>query len=57
MNVLITSQTFTAAMHSAFRQKQEQQQEEHIRPETYLQIYNKATVLRWILYNDVERVR
>jgi hypothetical protein len=33
-------------MHSEFRQEQEQQQEEYIRSETYLQIYNKATVLR-----------
>jgi hypothetical protein len=50
-NECITSQTFTQPMHYEFRQeqKQEQQQEEYIRPETYPQIYNKATVLRWIL--------
>jgi hypothetical protein len=42
-NGCITSQTFTPPMHSEFRQEQEQQQEEYIRPETYLQIYNKAT--------------
>jgi hypothetical protein len=41
-NECITSQTFTLPMHSEFRE-QEQQQEEYIRPETYLQIYNKAT--------------
>jgi PleD family two-component response regulator len=45
-NACITSQTFTPPMHSEFRQEQEQQEEEYIRPETYLQIYNKATVLR-----------
>jgi hypothetical protein len=36
-------------MHSEFKQEQEEQQEEYIRPETYLQIYNKAAVLRGIL--------
>jgi hypothetical protein len=45
-NECITSQTFTPPMHSEFRQEQEQQQKEYLRPETYLQIYNKATVLR-----------
>jgi hypothetical protein len=42
----IKSQTFTLPMHSEFSQEQEQKQEEYIRPETYVQIYNKATVLR-----------
>jgi hypothetical protein len=45
-NECTTSQTFTPPMHSEFGQEQEEQQEEYIRPETYLQIYNKATVLR-----------
>jgi PleD family two-component response regulator len=48
-NECITSQTFTPLMHSEFRQEQEEQQEEYIRPKMYLQIYNKATVLRLIL--------
>jgi hypothetical protein len=45
-NECITSQTFTPPMHSECRHAQEKQEEEYIRPETYLQIYNKATVLR-----------
>jgi hypothetical protein len=45
-NECITSQTFTPPMHSEFKQEQEEQQEEYIRLDTYLQIYNKATVLR-----------
>jgi hypothetical protein len=45
-NECITSQIFTPPMHSEFRQEQEEQREEYIWPETYLQIYKKANVLR-----------
>jgi hypothetical protein len=42
----IMSQIFTPPMHSEFREEQEEQREEYIRPETYLHIYKKANVLR-----------